>query len=156
MSNDISKIALKAYGNSIASIMNGLITEATITADLTSLALFTQTRNENDLSPLLINANKATVALSKLVALKVPKNAVTLHVQILNNLGTYANTLSDAASAYNDAMRATFAVKRYFDDVAAALRIIPTVGNFLTSNTVLFSSNEPGYIYTIGYTKSTQ
>lgn len=154
--SDDSKTALKIYGNSVASILHNLITEKSITDDLMSVANFAQTKNEGGLAPLMANEVKVNNALNALRALPVPKSATLVHVDVLNTLGTYANTLRALSGAYDDPMRATFAIKEYTQVTVGALRIVPQLGEFFNLKNIVFSSKESGHVYTVGYTETTQ
>lgn len=144
--------ALKVYGNAVAKILDGFITEQSIVNDLTGLASFTESGDEADLAPLFISKTRVATALEKLLALRVPKSAVSAHVKVLNNIGTFSNTLNDLSRAYDDPVRATVALKRYPDDAVLALRTFPELSAFFKEKGLAFSAKEAGYVFIVGYT----
>jgi hypothetical protein len=144
--------ALKTYGNAVAQILKSLITEQSVTDDLTSIGVFSDTRNETDLAPLIRNSAKTSEALQKLRNVSVPPSAVTLHVSILNSVGTFTNTLSDLSRAYDDPVRATLAVNHYSEDVVQVLQSFPKLAAFFKERNIAFSAKEAGYVYIVGYT----
>lgn len=152
VSNDNSTAALKAYGNAVAEILDGLITEKSITDDLTATITFIQSENEGDLTSVLASRKKVDSAMQKLLSLSVPGKAVPTHVQVLNNIGTFDTTLQNLTKAYDDPVRATFALKTYSDDAITALHSIPILSQFFNQSNIVFSGKDAGYLFTAGYT----
>jgi hypothetical protein len=150
--SDSSVAALKKYGNAVASILDGLITEKTLTDDLVSVTTYIQSENEGDLLPVVRNAKALQVATDKLLALTVPKVAVSVHVDVLNRIATFATNLEDLSRAHDDPIRATLAFEKYTDVATEAVRATPLMAEFLNSQNVVFSSKEAGYLFTGGYT----
>ncbi|MEZ0208622.1 MAG: hypothetical protein ACAH17_00390, partial [Candidatus Paceibacterota bacterium] len=148
-----SSSSLKLYGNAVALILNGLITEQTITEDLMSVGKYTSTGNESDLAVLIRSSANLSEALQKLRLLSVPPSAVSIHIQILNTLGTFANTVTGLSHAYEDPVRATLAFNRYPNDAVAVLQSFPRLSAFFASKNITYTSKEAGYIYVVGYTK---
>ncbi len=144
--------ALKQYGNTMAGILRGLITEKTITDDLTSITIFVQSENEGDLLPLVKNTKRVGDALDKLLAVTVPPSAVVLHVDVLNRIGTFAATLENLANANDDPVRATLTIEKYGPNATEALRATPLLANFFKTKNSVFSAQEAGYLFTSGYT----
>lgn len=146
------KAAMKKYGNEVASILKNLITEKTITEELTSLANYLQTADETSLAPLVTNSKRVDAAIQKLLKVQVPKSALPYHVIVLNKLSEQGNMLSNLSVVNTDAMRATAAIKNYQATTISTLRTYSILAEYFTLKNITFSSNESGYIYVVGYT----
>jgi hypothetical protein len=144
--------SLKIYGDAVATIMKGLVTVQSITDDMTSVASFTNSKDEADLVPVVKSTQRVQAALEKLLALPVPQSAVMIHVEILNRVGAYANVLNDLSRAYDDPIRATLAVGKYQDAAVQTLQIFPKLSQFFKEKSVTFSGKDAGYVYIVGYT----
>lgn len=151
-SPDSSKAALKAYGNAVAPILSTLITEKSITEDLTSFTNFVESENEGDLLPLIKNRTRVQSSLKSLLAMTVPKDAAAQHLDMINRVSVFAETLESLSRAYDDPVRATLVINSYTKHAVEALQSRPLLEAFFTSKNVTFSSKEPGYLFTAGYT----
>jgi hypothetical protein len=153
ISTDNSPAALKAYGNSLGSILAGLITKDSISSQILSINSFVQSENEGDLLPIVSAALKSETAISKLLELSVPSTAIDVHLHMLNNFSSYATTLDNISKAYDDPLRATFAIHSYIDITLGALKTIGDMDAFLDNKNIVFASKDPGYLFT-SYTKA--
>lgn len=147
-----TKITIKKYGNDVALILKDLITEKTITDELTSVTQYLEKGDSASLLPLVVNAKKADTAIQRLLKVQVPKSALLYHSIVLNRVSEYQNMLSNLSVANTDAMRATSAIKNYQTIITSVLRIYPILADYFNLNNTTFSSTEPGYIYVVGYT----
>jgi hypothetical protein len=147
-----SSASLKTYGNAVASILNGFITQQSIIDDIQSIGSFSDTKSEADLAALIRDSAKVSEALQKLRAVSVPPSAVATHVQALNNIGTFSNTLGDMSRAYDDPVRATLAFNRYSEDAVKALQTFPFLASFFKTKNITFGAKDSGYVYIVGYT----
>lgn len=149
---DDSTSSLKTYGNSVASILNGMITEQSIAADLTAVGTYTTSLSEGDLMPVVLSEKKVSTALDKLLAVQAPPSLAQAHVQLVNAVGTYANTLHDLSVAFDDPVRATLALNHYPEDAAAIIHVFPLLAQFYKEKGITFSGKDAGYVYVVGYT----
>ena len=149
---DNSAYALKVYGNSVASILQGFITEQSITDDITGIGNFTNSKNEADLIAIVKSKKRIDSVMEKLLSVEVPSSAAPVHVDILNRIGKYDATLKDLTRAYDDPVRATFAIKSYADDAVSALQSIPYLAQFFEQKHAVFSLKDPGYLFMGSYT----
>lgn len=161
MSSDVqstadSKITIKKYGNDVALILKDLITEKSITDELISITQYLEKGDSASLLPLVTNAKRAEAAIQKLLKVQVPESAILYQIIILNRVSEYQNMLLNLSVANTDAIRATSAMKNYQTIVTLVLRTYPTLTDYFNLKNVTFSSNEPGYIYVVGYTGITQ
>jgi len=147
LSSDSSKAALKTYGNAVGSILGGILTKEAIAAELLSVNSFVQSENEGDLLPVVKDSAKVQTAIDKLLALKVPKSAVQTHLSVLNKLGSYGTTLDNITRAYDDPIRATFAIYSYVDVTLSALQSFSLLDSFFDANGVVFTAQETGYLF---------
>lgn len=144
---------IQEYGNRVAAAISGLITEEAIIATMTSLDAYTNKGDENDLVPLQQHAAATTETMKKLLAIGVPASFVTHHLDLLNRYEAYKDLIHNLASIKDDALRSTLAVKTYQEITVAALQEKPIMTLIFKTKGIDFSSSEPGYWFTSGYTQ---
>jgi hypothetical protein len=147
-----NKEAIKSYGNSVVSILGDMITEKKIQEDAESIARFTNTKDENDLLPLQKDFQAVDAKLTKLLALPIPPSAATYHILALNRVAAYRDTLYNLSVAANDPMRAMLFIQKYPEITLATLRTFSILTPYFDIQNITFSSREPGYVFTVGYT----
>lgn len=147
-----SKESVHLYGNTVALILENIITEKSLTDDMTSIKTFIQSKEESDLSPLVKSKKRLDSVIQKLLSVSVPPSAVIFHIMALNAVTAYRDTVANLANANNDPLRATLAVDTYPDKAISTLRLINQFTSYFTTKNIIFSSKEPGYIFTTGYT----
>ena len=147
-----TKNSLKFYGNSIAPLLDKVVTENDITRDLSSINSFSQSNNKKDLIPLEENVVRLNLILQKILALSVPPSAVPYHILFLNRVALYRDTVLALAGASVDPVRATIAMQKYTDTVVLAVRTISQFTNYFTEKNIIFSAQDAGYVFTSGYT----
>lgn len=146
------KISVRAYGNSVASILEDMITEARIVEDFSSVASFVDTKDESDLVPLVKDYERVDAKLKKLLALSVPLSAASFHVIALNRVATYRDLLYNLSKAESDPIRATLFIQKYPETVISTLLVFKDVSPYFNLKNIVFTSKEPGYPFTVGYT----
>jgi hypothetical protein len=147
-----SKGDLKTYGNAVAPIIKNLINTTIITNDLAAINSFTQTRNPSDLAEIKKNNDRVGPLITKLLATPVPPSLALQHLVIINRLASYKDILNALAGAGSDPLRASLVMGNYTDAVVSVGTVPAQLKNLFDSKNVVFSSNEPGYIFTSGYT----
>jgi hypothetical protein len=146
------KASIKAYGNELAPIMNQVVTQKVITNDLTYVNSYSQAKDESGLPLLARNRDRVTALLAKLLSMNVPMSASTYHLLALNRVAAYRDTLDNLSKADVDSIRAAIAIGTYQDTVAMVIRLNSTLMEYFDAKNVVFSSQDPGYQFTVGYT----
>lgn len=152
VSSDDSKEAIKKYGNAVATILNNILSKKTIESNLTGLALYTQSKNGSDLAPILQDKVRVDAILQKLIKLPVPVSASMQHVVVLNRVAAYRDMLDSLGNAESDPLRATIVVDNYVNVSILVGRLFSQFSDYFITKNVVFSPNEAGYVFVIGYT----
>jgi hypothetical protein len=144
--------SLASYGNSLAVILTGVLSQQSMTDDLQGITKFIQEGDEADLIPLINDRRKAGDALNKLLKLRVPASAADAHLAAINAVGAYMLTLSNMAGAQDDPIRATFGLGKYLENATGVIKLFSSFSSFFTTKGVAFTSKDPGYVFVVGYT----
>lgn len=146
---------IRAYGNAIASLLKGIITEKTIGDEANALALFASIKDQDstsDIDALRERASYVDTTIKKVLALSTPPSASVYQIMLLNQLTVYRDTLSNLSKAGSDPMRAKIAFSIYPGTTAGVLAMYKQFSNYFNLKNVIFSASEAGYVFTIGYT----
>lgn len=146
-----TKESIKAYGNTIAPIIQSLISSKIITKDIISVSSFTTTKNENDLKPLAENKKRLDVLLQKLLAVEVPPSAMTYHILALNRVALYRDTVDNLSKSASDPVRGTLSVDTYQDAMLLVIRLPNQFYDYFTVQNVVFTAKDAGYMFTTGF-----
>jgi hypothetical protein len=141
----------KAYGNAMADTLKGLITEGTMTVELTSIVSFLEKGDEGELLPIKNRVAVLDRMIARMLAMEVPPSAASVHLLALNRTAAFRGTLEGLTRAYNDPIRATFSIQSYQDDVIAVGRIYAEYGTYFKAQRVPFGTTEAGYVFVSGY-----
>jgi hypothetical protein len=147
-----SKATIKAYGNIIAPLLRGVVTEKMMTSDLTAINSFAETEDVADLLSLSENRNIVDTVLKKFLAVSVPPSAVPYHILGLNRIALYRDTLDNISKAKTDPLRANVAMQKYLENAILLIRLESKFAEYFAIQNVAFSSKEAGYTFTSGYT----
>lgn len=143
---------IKQYGNNVATILKDMITKRKIIDDFESLQNFINTKDASSLTPLVDDHQKVEATLKKLIALPVPLSASPYHMLTINRVATYKDTLYNLSMAASDPIRATLFIDSYPDTIVATLRVYNELSTYFDLQNIVFSSKDPGYVFTIGNT----
>jgi S-adenosylmethionine/arginine decarboxylase-like enzyme len=147
--------SIRSYGNSIATILQGMITEDTIKKDGDALASFASQQNQEGVSDIVIlqeEASRFDVLIKKLLALSVPPSSSFYHIMVVNQMTLYRDTVNNLSQVSSDPVRAHAAIGTYPDTIVATLLMYKKMSDYFTLKNIVFKQNEPGYVFTIGYT----
>ncbi len=150
-----SRDTIKAYGNTVATIIQGIITEGTITKDAEALAAFASSQDQEGVSDIIrlkTESARIDAILKKLLALSVPPSASLYHITMLNQITLYRDVLLDLSKGVSDPIRAKIALDKYPDTLVGTLLIYKKLSEYFTLKNIVFNANESGYVFTIGYT----
>lgn len=146
-----SKESIRTYGNALALILENMITKKIVTDDITAINTFTQTKNKEDLSPLLKNKKHMDDVVQKLLKVSVPPSAIIFHITALNRITAYRDVVASLSNADKDPIRAAFTIDTYGSVSISALRVFGQLSNYFNNQNIIFSSKEKGYVFVTGY-----
>jgi hypothetical protein len=149
-----SKESIKAYGNALEPILAAVMTKETIETNVTSVTSFLKSKNASDLTPLLNDKKKLDGLIKKLLAMSVPPSAVPYHLIALTRITMYRDTLANFAAVESDPIRTNIALNSYADTIVLTGKLLEQFTQYFDSKNIAFTAQEPGYIFTSGYTKS--
>jgi hypothetical protein len=147
-----SNESIKAYGNSVAKILDNMITEKSITEGFNGLEEYTKTKNERDLLPLEQDSKRLDTIIKKLLALSIPPSASVYHLAAINAIAEYKDLLYNLSTAASDPVRATLFMDKITSTFTAALRVHQQLAIYFDVKNIVFSSKDSGYVFTVGYT----
>lgn len=146
-----SKESIKAYGNTVAAILLGTLTEDIAKKDIYAIVTYTESKDKNDLSDLVINKKRLDKVIEKLLALSVPPSMSIYQIITLNRVAAYKDVVEAFSKADTDPLRATLLVNKYSEKTVPIFRLYRLIATEFTSRNIVFSSKEPGYVFTAGY-----
>jgi hypothetical protein len=152
IAKDESKESIKEYGNKMAIILNGMITEKKIGDDFNGLNQFVRSKNDKDLLAITSDAAALQGVVKKLTAIPVPPSAIVHHLIILNQISIYSEVLFNLSKASSDPIRATYVLNSYPQTIVSTLLVYKKLSEYFTFKNITFSGKESGYVFTIGYT----
>jgi hypothetical protein len=144
--------SIKAYGNSVASLLAGLITEKTIADDFSSVQGYIETQDKSALEAITKDHAKVSALLDKLVALPAPLSAATYHILMIERISLYKDTLYNLSKVDGDPVRSTLSIQQYPEVILKTLRIYSQLSSYFDTQNIVFTSKDPGYVFTVGYT----
>lgn len=147
-----SKASVTLYGNTVAKLLENLITEQSIAATAGAIETFLTTRDGKDLAAIETERVKVDAALKKLLAVSTPLSGAAYQAVAVNRVAAYRDTLYNLAQAGDDPIRATLFIEKYPDVLVSTLRIHNELSAYFESQNVTFLGKDPGYVFTIGYT----
>lgn len=142
----------KAYGNAMAKILNALISKQKISDNYSALEFYLQTNNPEYLKTISDDIADINPQIDKLLLLSVPPSASFYHLLVLNKVTEYRDMLHNLSVADADPMRTTLAFKTFPSTVVATLELYKTLGTYFNLKNVIFTQQESGYVFTVGYT----
>lgn len=146
------KQSIRTYGNKVATILEGMITEDSINKDSTGLFTFMSTEDTTAITPLIEDYQKMDERVKRMLSLSVPPSASLYHLIAINQMVVYRDTLYNLSKAPTDLMRTNLVFKKYPDTIIATLLVYDKLAAYFNVKNVVFSSQEPGYVFTVGYT----
>ncbi len=144
--------SLHTYGNSVATILGRMITQDSIEKDINAIYTFMSTENQEALNPLIQDYKQMDERIKKMLSISVPPSASSYHLIALNQMVAYRDTLFNLSKAATDMMRANLVFKKYPDTTIQTLLVYDRLAEYFNLKNTVFPSEEPGHVFTIGYT----
>lgn len=151
VSKSDSKETIKNYGNTIAPLLKNIMSSKQIGDDVNSLQGFTDTKKASSLIPLTKNRDRLNILLKQLLAVEVPPSAITQHILLLNRVALYRDNVDNMSRLDSDPVRSTLVFGKYQDTLLLLAKLPDQFFSYFNTQNVAFSSEEPGYIFTTGF-----
>ncbi len=143
----------KTYGNALGKLVKKAETANLGTGDTEILKAFMSSKDASLLEAFVVKKNVTESIIATLLKTPTPRSAVIYHLLAINNLSFYKTTLEGLAQASNDPIRASIAFDNYLGTVRGIFSALQRIDLYFKQENVTFTSTEPGYILTPGYTK---
>jgi hypothetical protein len=143
----------RAYGNALGVIFKEAQKYKLDVADVTNIQAYLANKDPAPLASLVIKKNNTATIIEKLLKLSVPFSASPYHLLLINRLSEYKTALEGLSAADTDPMRATIAFKSYIPTFQLVVSSVASMQTYFKIQNITFSSKEPGYVLTPGYTK---
>ncbi len=143
----------KIYGNALGKLVKKAEIANLGTGDTDILKAFMSNKDVTLLNAFTIKKNVTESIIATLLKTPTPRSAVTYHLLAINNLSLYKTTLEGLAKASNDPIRTSIAFDNYVGTVRGIFSALQRIVIYFKQENITFTSTEPGYILTPGYTK---
>lgn len=143
----------RSYGNALGLIFKEAQKYKLDVADVTNIQAYLVNKDPAPLASLVIKKNNTVTIIDKLLKLSVPFSASPYHLLLINRLSEYKTALEGLSAADTDPMRATIAFKSYIPTFQLVASAVASMQTYFKIQNITFSSKEPGYVLTPGYTK---
>lgn len=142
-----TETSLRQYGNDFGTILakyDSQETERIKLSYLIMMSLKTRDASVFQAYPAIIKAKqKEITALSKI---KVPKDMVALHVNVLNRLSHTIIAIENTGLMVSDPAKGLIGMKQYKAEIDGFYTAIDAVNNHLDNSGIVFKKDEAGYI----------
>lgn len=144
--------SVRIYGNAVAAVLQGTISETSINRDLQSVIEFIETENPEKLQPLINQANDVQTRLQKLIHISTPPSATPYHLLAVNRLASYGDMITNISQAQKDPIRAAAYIDNYVATTVKTLKLYGELSTYFKIKKTPFSPKDTGYIFITGYT----
>lgn len=145
------RASIRAYGNTVATILGNIITKETIISDVPGIITYTNSQDTQSLEAIKKTSGEIEQKFSKILTIKVPPSAVIYHLAILNQLAAYRDLVNNLSRIETDPIRASAVIDSYPNILLNTLKIYNNLGQYFRLKNIVFDSNESGYMFTAGY-----
>lgn len=149
-----TKETIKAYGNTLEPLLDGIVTKKIITEEVKALDAFSKSKDASvsAAEPFLANKKQLDITLKKLEAIQVPPSALIYHTEMLNKVAAYRDLIANISKMNDDPLRASIVMPNYINISRGVVGIFEKYVTYFNVQNVTFAKNEPGYVFVIGYT----
>ena len=148
-----STASKKAYGNALGVLLKKAESYNLARGDIALIESYLSSKNEDLLKAFVIKRNNIDSLISSLTSMSVPYSALPYHILVLNKLSAYRTTIDNFSQGASDPVRAAIVTEGYYDVAQSMLTSVQSMKEYFMLNAIVFSSSEPGYLLTSGYTK---
>jgi hypothetical protein len=149
-----TQVDRKTYGNTLAEKTAYMITSFGSVGDLRALKDIVEEKGVTENVATLTKKVSATnTFLTFLLTQPVPKDVVKRHLAYVNAVSTYNEITQAFLNEKEDPLRTSLVLKVYKESVQNMFTTFEEVGPYFTDNHLVFTSKDPGYVFTVGLTK---
>jgi hypothetical protein len=145
-----SKENQRTYGNTLGKAAKKVLIDGSKYSELQALKDYQDKKSSASLAT--IRAKYAIVKTFRdtLRSMPVPTSAIIYHLIALKQVEVYLVTIDNMSMVESDPLRASFALTTYTDTLQKALNLINPFSQYFDTQNIVFTSQEPGYIFTSG------
>jgi len=143
----------KVYGNALGNLLKKAENYKLAADDLKIMQAYSTSKNASLLEAFVVKRNNIDTLITSMLSLSVPYSAVPYHILALNRVSAYKTTIDNLSKAESDPIRSAVAVDSYYDVTQSMLNALSAMREYFMLSKITFTSNEPGYLFTSGYTK---
>lgn len=147
-----TKASIKAYGNAIFPLLDGIITKESITGNMTGVLTYLESNNTSGLPYLYKDKKRLDTLLKKLSLTEVPPSAILIHIQMLNRISVYKEVVDNLSRVESDPIRTSLVLEQYIPAGRAVVEMFTKYTDYFNRQNVTFTSREAGYVFITGYT----
>jgi hypothetical protein len=151
--NQDSQIIKKTYGNALGKIYKKALTEKIGVGDLVIYEAYIESKNASLLETFTKKKNITENIIQSLLVTPVPYSLVPQHLLVINSLSLYKTSMENIASSEKDPLRGVIALTDYPEILQKISSSVEGIQTYFIQNNIMFSSSEPGYYLTSGYTQ---
>lgn len=142
-----TKDVVKKYGNTLGGIvMNATIAMAQV-EDIPTFEKYATTRAQDQLDAINLKIATVTKYRDDVLKLPAPKSATLFHLNLINAIESYRQTLINMRSVHTDALRATIGAHDYAVVVKNVYISADFFSQYFTSEGVVFGPKEDGAFF---------
>ena len=146
VSSNSSLTALKEYGNAMGAVMSRHPSKNT-EGELVIFERALRTEQESELAKLEPIINTYQAILDDMLTVRVPKDAVGIHLDVLNGLSRVLGNIKGMKKTLQDPVVGMQAFSQYPKSIEMMVDAFNASADFLSSKGVSFSSKESGTIF---------
>lgn len=147
---DDSTVNIKQYGNYTGAAVALSLQKVVKYDDLEIVKKYGTSNNEKDLAPLNEKVDAITVLRNNLLIAPVPLSAILYHLNLLNSVEMYLQTLINLKGIQTDPLRASMGISDYGSVYQGFFVAIDTLKEYFSFKNITFTAKEPGYLVSKG------
>lgn len=147
-----NKETIKIYGNSLAPLLENVITKEMIEKGFLGFANYTKTNDMTSIIYLQKEKKRLDTLVEKIADIPTPPSALLYHIKMVNRVAAYRDIIDNLSKAENDPMRAIFVFEQYVPISRLVVSMFEEYSDYFNKQNVTFLNKEPGYVFITGYT----
>ncbi len=149
-SSDIKNIttntatAMRNYGNRLGRILVADSPKASQN-EIVIIEKALTSGNQSDIQQLNPIINGYNTIITNLISVTVPKNALTLHIHLINDISRVRDDIQDMSTTFNDPVKALLSMNDYRQSVSSLVSDLTQIKTYFSNNQITFTQSEYGY-----------
>ena len=141
---------VQKYGNTLGGVATLAIVDGSNYLDVPLFEDYAKTLNKETLKKIDKKIAIITQLRDSLLVMNVPTSAILYHLNALNSVEAYRQTLINMRSFETDALRATIGAHDYVTVFQTTFTTINAFSEYFDNQNIIFKPDEKGYIFTKG------